>query len=107
MKHWKWHDIHHIVWKCNHPRARVDNADNKLVMLKSKHVWLNALFQTLQSPYEQLLYLRHELYDKVLSDTAKQLFDSLLALGQEWMYKENMYKNKPLNRNNKNNGKIT
>ena len=44
-----------------------------------RHNALHALFWMLLTPKEQLMELRC-LYDRVLSDTAKQLFDELLAL---------------------------
>jgi hypothetical protein len=46
----------------------------------------------LQSPHEQLEYLR-KMYNTVLSDTAKQLFDELLSLDKKSFYKSELIKN--------------
>ena len=64
-----------------------------MTMEKRRHEWLNALFQTLQSPKEQLEYLR-DIYDSVLSDTARKLFDDLLLLPREKFYQDGLIKEK-------------
>lgn len=83
------YNIHHIVWQCNESRCNVDCKDNLVLFNKIKHDWLNRLFQTLQSPHEQLWYLRW-LYNTVLSETAKNLYDELLSLDKKQFYKKRL-----------------
>ena len=69
-----------------------------MIIDKTRHRWLNALFQCLQSPHEQLGYLK-QMYDSVLSDTAKQLLEELLELKEwefyaEWLVKKWALKSK-------------
>lgn len=103
-KKWKWQNLHHKIWQCNRQRANINDDRNKMIIDKSRHNWLNALFQCLQSPHEQLWYLRG-MYDSVLSDTAKQLFDELLSLKEwdfyaEWLVKKWALKSKYKNGKN-------
>lgn len=90
-KHRHNQDIHHIVWQCNKERCNVNDGDNKMIIRKTVHEWLNALFQHNQSPHEQLKQLR-DMYEPVLSDTAKQIFDDLLELPREYFYKSKLIK---------------
>ena len=62
-----------------------------MIIDKTRHNWLNALFQCLQSPHEQLWYLR-DMYDSILSDTAKQIFDELLSLSNKDFYQDGLIK---------------
>ena len=87
----KTHNRHHLIWKCNKKRANVDKENNIITIEKVRHDWLNSLFQCLQSPHEQLWYLR-EMYDSILSDCAKELFDALLSLKEWEFYEEDLVK---------------
>jgi len=75
----------------NHSWANVDQKDNKMLIKKNVHDALNTLFTMNQSPHEQLSQLR-AMYDSVLSDTAKALFDDLLDLPREYFYKKHLVK---------------
>lgn len=55
----------------------------------------------LLTPKEQLLELRH-LYDTVLNDTARKLFDELLALDDIDFYNRDVLKNKFLHHKGRN-----
>lgn len=88
---WKDKSIHHLVWRVNKWWANVEHPDNKIILDVVRHRWLNSLFQCLQSPYEQLEYLR-DMYDSVLSDTSKELFDTLLATPIHKFYKDEIIK---------------
>ena len=88
---WKWYNVHHIIWQSNRNWANINDDRNKMVIDKIRHDWLNSLFRELQSPHEQLMYLR-QMYNDILSDTSKKLFDELLWLWvsnfyQEWLVK--------------------
>lgn len=83
-KRWGF-NLHHKIGQCNSKRAYVNDDRNKMCIEKTRHNWLNQLFQCLQSPHEQLWYLR-QMYDSVLSNTAKRLFDDLLALNTKSFY---------------------
>ena len=85
MSKWREKNLHHIIWQCNKSRAKTGDTRNHLIMDKKRHEWLNDLFHTLQSPHQQLEYLR-TMYDTVLSDTAKDLFDDLLCLDLKSFY---------------------
>ena len=85
MHNWREKNLHHLIGVSNKKRANTWDERNKLIMDKKRHEWLNALFHALQSPKEQLEYLR-DMYDTVLSNTAKQLFDDLLALDTKSFY---------------------
>lgn len=89
-------NLHHKIGQCNRGWANVEDNRNKMIIDRSRHEWLNSLFQCLQSPHEQLWYLR-EMYDSVLSNTAKQLFDELLSLNiqdfyAEWLVKKKLFR---------------
>lgn len=83
----KWYNIHHKIWKCNRKWANVEDSRNKMTIERTRHDWLNSLFQCLQSPHEQLEYLR-DMYDSILSDIAKQLFDELIGLNRKDFYSQ-------------------
>jgi hypothetical protein len=95
-------NTHHIIGKCCKRWAYVNDVRNKITILISQHRWLNALFNTRQSPIEQLAYLR-ELYETVLSDTAKQLFDELISLKEREFYDNGLVKKWALKHKNKKN----
>lgn len=101
MAKWKEYNLHHKIWKCNRKRANINDERNKIVIRKVRHEWLNSLFQCLQSPHEQLEYLR-DMYDSILSNTAKNLFDSLLSLNEYDFYAEWLVKKWALKSNKKN-----
>ena len=83
----KEYDTHHKIGQCNRSRANVNHEDNKMAIKKNVHHALNTLFTMNQSPHEQLIQLR-SMYDSVLSDVAKQLFDDLLELDKQNFYKK-------------------
>ena len=83
----KEYDTHHKIGQCNRSRANVNNENNKMAIKKNVHHALNTLFNMNQSPHEQLIQLR-SMYDSVLSDVAKQLFDDLLDLDKQNFYKK-------------------
>lgn len=87
----KEYDTHHKIWQCNRSWANVNNEDNKMIIKKNVHHALNTLFTMNQSPLEQLQQLRG-MYDSVLSDTAKAIFDDLLELPREYFYKKGLVK---------------
>ena len=69
----------------------VEDTRNKIAMLISQHRGLNALFWDNQCPQEQLEFLR-DLYDSVLSDTAKSIYDELLSLDKKEFYAKGLVK---------------
>jgi len=87
----KEYDTHHKIGQCNRNWANVNNEDNKMIIKKNVHHALNTLFTMNQSPLEQLQQLRG-MYDSVLSDTAKAIFDDLLELPREYFYKKGLVK---------------
>jgi len=84
-------DTHHKIWQCNRDWANVQHEDNKMAIKKNVHHAINTLFTMNQSPLEQLWQLR-AMYDSVLSDTAKAIFDDLLDLPREYFYKKQLVK---------------
>ena len=85
------YNTHHIIGRKNYRWAIVEDTRNKIAMLISQHRGLNSLFGENQCPHEQLECLR-ELYDSVLSDTAKNLFDELLELNRKDFYAKGLVK---------------
>jgi hypothetical protein len=81
----KLYSSHHIIGRSNNRRAKVEDKRNRIRIEHVRHMGLNSLFQCLQCPHEQLWYLR-EMYDSVLSDTAKELYDALLSLEEREFY---------------------
>lgn len=63
--------------------------NNKIRINMNRHNALHALFWVLLTPKEQLMELKH-LYDWVLSDTAKQLFNELISLNDKDFYTKNV-----------------
>ena len=70
---------HHLIWKSLVDEYNVHIPENKIRMDVCRHNALHALFWMLLTPKEQLMEFR-ALYDRILSNTAKELFDELLAL---------------------------
>lgn len=87
MPNRKWYDVHHKIWQCNKSWAYVNDESNKMMIKKNIHNAINVLFQSHQSPHEQLQQLRG-MYDSVLNPIAKQLFDDLLDLPKDIFYKK-------------------
>lgn len=86
-------NVHHLIWKHCQDQYKVEAECNKIKMNMCRHNALHALFWMLLTPKEQLLELRH-LYDTVLNDTARELFDELLALDDIDFYQRDVLKNK-------------
>lgn len=84
-------DTHHKIGQMNRSRANVNHEDNKMAIKKNVHHAINTLFTMNQSPHEQLGQLR-AMYDSVLSDVSKQIFDDLLDLPREYFYKKQLVK---------------
>lgn len=73
---------HHLIWKSLADEYNVHVPENIIRMNVCRHDALHALFGVLLTPKEQLMELR-SLYDSVLSNIAKQLFDELLSLDDD------------------------
>jgi len=84
-------DTHHLIGQCNRSWANVNHEDNKMTIKKNVHHAINTLFMMNQSPLEQLKQLR-DMYDPVLSDTAKAMFDDLLDLPRDYFYRKPLVK---------------
>lgn len=82
---------HHLIWKSLKEEYNVFVPENVLRMNVRRHDALHALFGVLLTPKEQLMELR-SIYDTILSDTAKQLFDELLSLNDD-LYIDDVRKN--------------
>lgn len=85
-------NIHHLIAKSYQDEYNVHDEDNKIRMSIVKHNALHSLFWMLLSPKEQLKEMRC-LYDTVLNDTAKKLFDELLSLDDSNFYLPKLVKN--------------
>lgn len=72
-------NTHHLIWQSLVGEYNVHIDENRVRMNMCRHNALHALFWVLLTPKEQLMELR-QLYNTILSDTAKQLFDELLSL---------------------------
>ena len=85
-------NVHHLIAKSYEDEYNVHEEENKIRMNMIRHNALHSLFWVLLSPKEQLLELRN-LYDTILNDTSKQLFDELLSLEDKDFYLPKLVKN--------------
>lgn len=81
----KLYNRHHLLWVSNREQYNVHTPENIILMERHRHDALHALYGVLNTPKEQMKEARC-LYDTILSDTAKQLFDQLLSLSDSDFY---------------------
>ena len=67
------------------------NRRNITTMVHKQHVALHQLFRNLTTPKEQLLMIK-ELYNTVLSDHAKELFETLTNINDKDFYAHGIVK---------------
>ena len=84
-------NTHHIIWKALRNEFNIDKKENKIIIQVSRHNALHSLFWCLLAPKEQLRELYY-IYESVLSDTSKQLFEELINMDDydfylEWLKK--------------------
>lgn len=79
-------NTHHIIGKCNHRRARVEDATNKVLVNIMQHQALNTLCNDKQSPQEQLAILFHRWRKPVLSQQVCREIQSLLEMEKSDFY---------------------
>lgn len=84
-------NTHHIIWKCNHKRAKVDEETNKMLFSVLKHRALNTLFNDKQSPHEQLAVML-EIWRPVLSLWVRRALQDILNLPKDVFYKKELIK---------------
>lgn len=99
----KQENRHHLVSQCMKDQYNVGMEENILKMLKYKHDCLHALFGCLHTPKDQLKEM-YNIYEPVLSETAKQLFQTLLNVSEYDFYIEWLKRWKK--KNTKQNAKI-
>ena len=85
-------NVHHLIARSYENEYNVHEEENKIRMNMVRHNALHSLFWVLLSPKEQMYELR-ALYDTVLNDTAKKLFDELLSLDDSHFYLPKLVKN--------------
>jgi len=56
-----------------------------------RHRWLHSLFDTLNTPKDQLAFLK-ELFNPILSETSQQLFENLLSQTDQEFYADGLVK---------------
>lgn len=82
---------HHIIGQSERTDFNVWLSEN-IIRIKHKiHKAIHTLFGFKNTPKEQLWQLR-EMYDWVLSDTAKRIYDELIKMSEEDFYKPELIK---------------
>lgn len=84
-------NTHHIIGKCNHKRAKVDEETNKMLIDVLRHQALNTLCRNKQSPQEQLAVML-EIRKPVLSLWVKQALIDIISLPKDVFYKKELLK---------------
>ena len=85
-------NVHHIISQCMRNEYKIDVKENKLRMQVSRHNALHALFWCLHTPKEQIMEM-YNIYESILWDTAKNLFNELMNLEDNEFYIQNVLKN--------------
>lgn len=85
--------IHHIIGKCNHVWANVNERSNKMLLSCLKHQAFNTVMRNNQEPQRQLAVLYEEYRKPTLSRTACELIEVLLSMDKDVFYREELIKN--------------
>ena len=87
------YNIHHRIWVCNRSWANVQDETNKMLMSVMKHNALNTLVNDKQSPQEQLGVM-YDIRKPVLSNTVRDIIETLLMMERVDFYQSNLIKKK-------------
>lgn len=85
-------DVHHVVGKMNHTRAKVELDTNKVLVKVLQHQALNTLCNDKQCPQEQLEVLYYNWWKPVLSERVCREIEELLSLKREDFYIDEILK---------------
>ena len=80
-----------MIQRCEKEDYNVHDARNISVMDHRRHVALHQLFYNLTTPKDQLDYLR-ELFNDILSQEAKEIFEELTWLSDKLFYAKGLVK---------------
>ena len=69
---------HHLIWQEYREYFHINDHRNIKYMKMIRHRWLHTLFDTLNTPKDQLAFLK-ELFNPILSETSQELFENLLS----------------------------
>lgn len=87
------YDKHHIIGKNCKSRAYVEDDTNKMLLSVMKHRALNTLVNDKQNPQEQLGVM-YEIWKPVLSNTVRDIIETLLMMERVDFYQSNLIKKK-------------
>ena len=86
--------VHHIIGRCNHKRANIQEKSNRMILTEFKHRSFNNIFEQAQSPQEQLDVMYNQFRKKTLSPQVCAEIEQLLLMSREEFYNEGLIKKK-------------
>jgi len=92
MRKNKIRDKHHLLGQEYREYFNINDPRNIKYMQQVKHRAIHTLMQNLNTPKDQLAYLK-ELFDPILSDVSQQLFTDLLSQTDQEFYADGIVKN--------------
>lgn len=100
-RHRKEYNTHHIIGQKNRIDYNVDLPINKIIVEITKHDALNCLVGANQDPKSQLNVLVENWWNNVLSEKAKELFETLINMPDTEFYKKELLKKSFINKKHK------